>query len=530
MLNYQNWLNSQAQQTTQRMIAVKLNPLLNGNSVFRYFSTHPLKDTVANITYNATITNQFTVTESIDPYTNTASISYGEIELDNSITGFATLDDFLYSTYVWRNRPIQVYVGSAPASGETSSFADDFELIFDGIIEDIDSRSRFTLSLKVRDKFEKLNISVSESLLGNYVPSDLAATFPSYVNPNAGALKPLCYGEPFNVTPLQTFAPALEYMVSADPIESIIEVRDNGIPVQFDTNTQNAAIPAGSFRLKTSPVGVVTCSVQGIKQKIQDDGSIVASSFDPSASNTILNIVTSKAGLTGFFNTTEFPTTNSNPSFATAKSVGVYVKERQNLLQLCQELAKSCGTILLATRLGTLKLVLPYSLSSIKATVTESRILLNSLQLSGRPEIIAGIKLGYAKNWTPQQALTTDIPQEHKDSYATEWYEYSQSNDTVKTRYGVTKEPELEGTYLVASTEISGVGSGIMLTRSQQRNKFKFVGTAELLNVAVGDWVDFSFTSTSTASTKLGLNGKIGLVISTQPNWIKGTIEIEVLV
>ena len=69
-----------------------------------------------------------------------------------------------------------------------------------------------------------------------------------------------------------------------------------------------------------------------------------------------------------------------------------------------------------------------------------------------------------------------------------------------------------------------------MLTRSQQRNKFKFIGTVKLLNVAVGDWVDFSFTDTDTSSTKLGLNGKIGLVISTQPNWLKGTIEIEVLV
>lgn len=528
MLNYQSWLNSQSQQTTQRMIAVKLNPLYNGNSNFRYFSTHALRDTTGNITYNPIITNQFTITESIDPYTNTASISYGEIELDNSQTGLFSLDDFLYSTYVWRNRPIQVYVGSVPANGETSNFADDFELIFDGIIEDIDSKSRFTLSLKVRDKFEKLNISVSESLLGNYVPSDLTASFPSYVNPNSGALKPLCYGEPFNVTPLQTFAPALEYMVSADPIESIIEVRDNGIPVAFDTNIQNAAIPVGSFRLKNTPVGTVTCSVQGIKQKIQDDGSIVASSFDASASNTILNIVTSKAGLSNYFTTTEFPTSTSNPSFATGKLVGVYIKDRQNLLQLCQELAKSCGTILLATRLGKLKLVAPYSISSVKATVTEANTVLNSLQMSGRPEIIAGIKLGYAKNWTTQQALTTDIPQEHKDSYATEWYEYSQSNDTVKTRYGVTKEPELEGTYLVKSSEISGVASGIMLTRSQQRNKFKFIGTVELLNVAVGDWVDFSFTATS--STKLGLNGKIGLVISTQPNWLKGTIEIEVLV
>lgn len=526
MLDYQSWLSSQVQQTTQRMIAVKVNPLFNGNSVFRYFATHQLVDTATGITYTAAITNQFTVTESIDPYNNTASISYGEIELVNE-NGIG--DSFLTSTYVWKNRQVQVYIGSVPASGQTSNFANDFELVFDGIIEDIDSKSRNSLSLKVRDKFEKLNVSLSESLLGNYVPTDLTATFSGYTNPNSGQLKPLCYGEPFNITPLQTFAPALEYMVSADPIESILEVRDNGIPVPFETNTQNTSIPVGSFRLKSSPVGTVTCSVQGIKQKVQDNGSVLASLFDPSASNTILNIVTSKAGLTDFFTTSDFPTTTSNPNFATAKSVGVYVKERQNLLQLCQELAKSCGVILLATRLGKLKLVAPYTLGTIKATITESNMFLNTLQISGRPEIIAGIKLGYAKNWTVQQTLTTDIPQEHKDSYSTEWYEHSNTNDTVKAYYGVTKEPELEPTYLLKSSEVSGVASGIMFTRSQQRNKVKFTGTIELLNLSVGDWVTFSLP-TATSRNRFGLNGKTGLVISTQPNWLKGTIEIEVLV
>ena len=81
MLNYQNWLNSQSQQTTQRMIAVKLNPLFNGNSVFRYYSTHALRDTTGNITYSALITNQFTITENIDPYSNTAREIFFKIRL-----------------------------------------------------------------------------------------------------------------------------------------------------------------------------------------------------------------------------------------------------------------------------------------------------------------------------------------------------------------------------------------------------------------------------------------------------------------
>lgn len=502
MQNYQTWLETP---NLVRIALIQAQVLVNGVLTTRYLSTHGV--TVDSIQYLPIIRGQITIDESIS--TNySASISYGDIELANNSGEY---DGWLNDN--WVNKSVKIYVGSAPAVG-TSVVIADFELIFDGLIDDIDSKSRTTLNLKIRDKLQKLNTSISETLLGNYNPQVLS----SYTNQYQNNLKPLCFGEVHNVTPLLTSSGLLEYMVNLEAVEQIVEVRDNGRPVAF-TQAGTVTIPAGSFRLLKDPVGTVTCSVQGVKRTVNITGAGATTTYTNTASNTIATILT-------FFGQQLDYTELDSTSFATlgTQAVGVYIPDRVNVLELCQNIAKSCGLIVTTTRSGKVKLVDLSIPQSATTAITESDMLLNTLQISQKLDVIAGVRLGYAKNWTVQSNLQTGIPAQHRDLYATEWLESLQTDTTVKTNYSVTVEPTLETSYLIDKTEADIVAQKKLDLFKIPRKVYTMTCTARLLNVQVGDAV------TLTAS-RFGLNsGVLGRVISTKPNWLRGKIEIGILV
>ena len=504
MINYQTWLETP---NIVRVAIVQVQALVSGSLTTRYISTHGV--TVDGNFYAPIIKGTISIDESIST-SYAASISYGDIELINANGEY---DSWLQD--IWVNKSVKIYIG--PQTGTTIS---DFELVLDGIVSDIDSKSRSQLNLKIRDKLEKLNTSVSETLLGNYYQGNIVAEAVA-VNQYRNNLKPLCFGEVHNISPLLLDSTdAYYYMVNTEAVEQIIEVRDNGIPVAFTITPSTINFPAGSFKLLRTPVGTVTCSVQGVKKTVNIGAATTSSTYTNTASNTIATIL-KHYGQT--LNYSEIDTT----SFGAlgSQAVGVYVSDRTNVLALCQEIAKSCGLILSVTRTGVVKLVeldIPVSAS---ISITEADMLLNTLQISQKVDIMAGVKLGYAKNWTVQNNLSASaIPQQHKELYATEWLESSQIDSTIKTNYSVTTEPALENTYLIDKTQADAVALKKLNLFKAQRKIYTMTCTAKMLSVQIGDAV------TLTAS-RFGLNsGALGRVVSTKPNWLKGTIEIGVLI
>jgi hypothetical protein len=502
MINYQTWLETP---DIVRIAIVQVQALVSGSLTTRYISTHGV--TVDGNFYSPIIKGTISVDESIST-SYAASISYGDIELINANGEY---DSWLQD--IWVNKSVKIYIG--PQTGTTIS---DFELVLDGVVSDIDSKSRSQLNLKIRDKLEKLNTSVSETLLGNYYQGAIVAEA-TYVNQYRNNLKPICFGEVHNITPLLTDPTMLEYMVNYEAVEQIIEVRDNGVPVAFTTVGATITIPAGSFRLLKTPVGTVTCSVQGVKKTVNIGAGTTSATYTNTASNTIATVL-KHTGST--LNYTEIDATSFG-ALAT-QAVGVYVSDRANVLSLCQEIAKSCGLILSVTRTGIVKLVELDIPTVATIAITESDMLLNTLQISQKLDIIAGVKLGYAKNWTVQNNLVTAIPQQHKDMFATEWLESSQTDSTIKTNYSVTVEPTLENSYLVDKTQADAVALKKLNLFKAQRKVYTMTCTAKMLSVQIGDAV------TVTAS-RFGLgSGAFGRVVSTKPNWLKGTIEIGVLI
>ncbi|MEN6304241.1 MAG: hypothetical protein ABFD96_16025, partial [Armatimonadia bacterium] len=212
---------------------------VSGTETTRYLSNVGFvtsgTDTPANTAYIACVQGGVNVSETL-PLNGKASLSWGDIEVSNPD---GVRDSWLGD--VWSGRAVTVRVGDVrwPLS--------EFRTVFSGVIEDISVRSADTLNLLLRDKSQQLNSTLTEATLAN---ATLTST----------TLKPLCFGEVHNITPVLSDAATLTYMVHDGPIEGVIEVRDNGIPVSFGVNLAN-----GTFSLSASPVGTVTASVQGAK-------------------------------------------------------------------------------------------------------------------------------------------------------------------------------------------------------------------------------------------------------------------------
>jgi hypothetical protein len=508
MLNYQTWLESSNE---VRILLVQVSVSVSGTTQTKYLSTHAV--TVEGTEYLPIIKNNISIDESLS-LDYAANISFGDVELANNA---GELDAWL--GYVWKNRSLKIYYGGLPQPGAIVTLANNFELVFDGVCVDVDAKSRQTINLKIRDKLEKLNTPVSEDLIGNYYKGQLVSET-VVLNQNRNSLKPLIYGEVHNVSPILTDPTELEFMVAAGPVEQIIEVLDNGVPVSFTTvqASETPPLPAGSFRLLAPLQGTCTASVQGTARTINVSGSTYTDAYSPSISNTILNLL--KFAGKGL----DYSDIDA-ASFSTlgTQACGIYLNSRTNVLAICQELAKSAGLTLAVTRTGKVRLVELAIPSASSITISDSDTMLNSLRIVSKPEIVGAVKLGYAKNFTVLSGLVTGIPEEHKDLLAKEYLEVLAEDSQVISAYGLDSEPVLESTSLINMEEAQLVAESKLALFKTPRVVYGMTCTSKYLNIDIG-------TPVTLVSNRYGLSGgKKGLVISTKPDWLRGKIEVEVI-
>ena len=191
----QAWLEDQ---TSIRCLLVEITAkdiTTNIETVF-YLSNmgYTTSGTTAAVTYLPYLTGSLQTTEALN-IDGGLSMSFGDIEVSNNN---GELDAWLDSSkYVWANRSIQVYLGdprwNAASLTEVHTV---FEKIFDGIVADIDSSSRESINIKVRDKLDRLNYAISDNKLGTY------GLWGSAGQSNQDSIRPLIFGEVNNITPL----------------------------------------------------------------------------------------------------------------------------------------------------------------------------------------------------------------------------------------------------------------------------------------------------------------------------------------
>lgn len=532
----QAWLESTSSIRVALVIATCFNVQTNTETNF-YFSTGGYS-TTDGTQFNPIIINQLSLQESISSSSD-SSMTFGDIELFNA---GGELDDLLdVSKYKWPNRNIKVYWGDPGWSSSLANIPNTFLTIFNGTIRDIDSRVAGTINLKIRDKLEMLSDSISENKIGVY------GVWPGGQQ-NKDQLRPIVFGECFNITPVLINPATLEYCFSSsnpeqvpDAIqtsvfnnngesESLVEIRDNGVPIYNSTITGNATVNLlnSTFKLLKTPAGTITCTVQGVKKYMGlESGNILENAYNNNIPSIIGMIVQKFGKSTNRFTVTDIdlPTFQD---FGINNEIGLLVQGSETVLAVCSQIASSYGGQLVMSRTGKLRLLkygVPISTSIIpNVSISPSDILYDSFNISYRYEPSSTIKLGYAKNYTIQDGLVTSIPTSHKVSMSTQWYTVSSVDTNTVTLYNLTTNTEQVDTCLISTVDCQTECDRRLAYYKIPKTVFRFMGIAKLLSLQLGQQVTLTHP-------RFGLSsGKVGQVVSLNPNWSRDQVEVEVIV
>lgn len=472
--------------TAIRCVLVEAVASVSGVETTRYLSTKNYTDETAARIYDSVVNAssvQLVERMSLD---GSPSMSFGDIEIYNVDGAF---DSWL--TDIWANRAIKVLVG------DVRWLRADFVTIFNGAIDDIDSKSAQTLNIKVRDKLQWLNTPMTEAKLGG-------------TTTNKNELIPLCFGECFNVTPLLANPATLEYQVHNGAIERIIEVRDNGVPVS-STNT----LSTGKFTLTTQSFGRVTASVQGDKP----------AAWNTTVANIINRIVTAFGGASKFtggdIDSTQFTAFNT----ANPQPVGIYLADRNNTLAVCNRIAASVGAQLVMSRLGLLQLLkVDLPAPGTPFAIDSDDIIQNTFSIAQKLPVRAAYKVNYDHDWTVQEGLKTEIPSEHKVMYEQEWLDVTAQDVTVKTNYKLDADPIAVDTMLLTESDATTEATRLLNLYKTPRFVVTFTGTARLVQLTLGSAVTITYP-------RFGFDaGKSGQVIGLSIDWSNLSVKVEVLV
>lgn len=441
-------------------------------------------DAPANVAYQAVVAQGFAFSEALSLSGN-PSISVGDIGIHNED---GVLDDWLSD--VWTNRAVRVYVG------DVSWPRGHFQLVFAGLVAELTASNTKRLNIVLRSALDRLNSPVTDAVLGGETA-------------NKDRLIPVCLGECHNAAALLVDPdPAGHiFQVHDSDVEHIIEVRDNGVPVLFTD------VGGGKFQLHTSPKGTITASVQGrlpYTHTVAGCVQALATSYGAPAQRLAAADIDT-AQLAAF-------------DAAHPQPVGVYLGDRANVLQVCQTLATSVGAQVIATALGKLRIVkLGLPGAGAPVALGPDDYVQGSLKMRDRPEVIAGVKQGYCKNWTVQDALDTRIPAEHKDLYAQEWLTVTARDDAVAAAYKLYADIAQQDTHLLREADAQAEAARRLALWSVQRTVYQVECFAHMLQLELGQAVTL-------AAPRWGLGaGKAGVVIGLQRDWIKGRVTVEVL-
>lgn len=475
-----------------RVVLVEVAVRSGGVETVRYLSSRPYvtgaADSPAHTAYLPLLQAGVAVTERL-ALDGSPSLAFGDIEIDNTGGQYdGWLDD------IWSGRPLRAYLGDLAWPRA------EFRLIFDGVVDDIASRGRNVLNLVLRDKLQRLNGPVTEDM----ITVTVNGTSTEYVTP-------LTFGECHNIEPLLLSAAQLQYQFHGGPIESIIEVRDNGVPVAYADNGQ------GKFTLLAQPAGQVTASVQGDK---------TGGTWRVTVAPLIRHLVTAYGRPDDRFTDADIDLANFDEfDDQNYQAVGLHLPERDNVIDVVNRLAQSVGAAAYMGRQGRLRLVLLALPPATSPTVvTHADMEQGTLELADRLPVSASVKIGYCRNWTVQNNLQTGIPQEHKDLFKAEWLYATQADADVASQYRLHQQPAEEGTLLLRREDALVQAQRRLYLRKTPRLVVRFTGYAPLMQLQLGDALHITHW-------RFGLaQGKAGLVVGLAVDWLKSRVTVEVLI
>ena len=478
---YTAWL---AADGVTREVLVEASCNSSSAEVTRYLSKFGYRsgagDSPANTGYASRLTGTLSLARSVSISNADPSVQMivSSIDIDNTD---GALDSWLNDA--WEKRTLKVFLG------DPSWARADFRQVFAGRSAMLKPSGRSKLSLIVYDEMQRLNFSVSETTLGG-------------TTANKDAVIPQTWGEAFNVTPLLTNPATHEYQVHPGVIESVLEARDNGAPISI-----TATPTTGKFTLSASPVGTITCDVQGAK-------TVSGSVYVKSVATIIQELATAYGDATtrlsaGEVDSTVFTAFDS----ANPQSVGIFLSGKTNVLDACNQVAASVQGSVHFSRAGLLRLWRPPTgVGSPIATFGTGEMRDGSFVAVEVLPAAPAVTLGWGKNWTPDAQMAGGVAETSVTELKLEWREVAVKDATACTLRRYTTRPVREETLLVVDTEATTEANKRLTFRTTGHTIIEFETTLKAMELELGDAI-------TVVHPRFGCSaGKTGWVIGTTEN------------
>ncbi|OSM04139.1 phage tail protein [Magnetofaba australis] len=448
--DYQAWLEDPA---AARELLLEAQAYRNGTidtlrlSHMGYISH--ASDTPSHTTYDGLIIEPVTITRQLNGLAGQSSCAWGDIVFANP----EGLMDAWLTDATFAGHLVSLKLGDPAWS------LADFRAVLTGVGGRL-SYAGAALRLEVHDHGATLDRPVQSNLLTSGPETD---------NP-----KPLLYGRVYNASPVLIDAAARVYQLHDGTLQSVDAVRDNGVLLTTGTD-YSVDLANGTITLVSEPAGQITCD---------------ATTATQTAADIIDALVTRDALTYGDLDADAFTAFNTLCS----QSLGLYIRQRRNLVETIQEVAASVGAWWGFTRLG-------------KFTVGR----MPDLSAPGDPLLDLGpddlhaeiprhepldappwrIRLGYHRHWTVQDAdgLAGAVSAEQRSAFSTEYQTTSASDTAIQTQWPLASDPDQAPTLLADEADANAEASRRLTQNQSARHKWTFRTQAGALAADLGDVV-----------------------------------------
>lgn len=318
---------------------------------------------------------------------------------------------------------------------------------------------------------------------------------------------------------------------------------DNGYYVLYISGRPDSSSTTRRLRLRVSQAGSFSFTGDGTSTYVRiaspvfvlgstpvlpAAGSLTASGdlYVNSAMEIVKCLATMYGNTSQRLSTSDFDySTLAAVGLATPQPVGVYLQSRENVLDICSKLLASTGSSLFVTTEGKVGVVrLGGASASLPTPVGVGDILEASLEVASLAPVVAAVKLGFCKNWTVQDGLTTGIVPEHVALYAEEWMTTTVSDSATAANYNLFTDPEMVESLLVTTQDAAVEADRRLKMFNRQRKSFRYSAFYSMVFEQLGSYQTLTHPRFGLAA------GATAQVTSVSINFLNNKVNFEVLV
>ena len=452
---YKVWL---ADPSEERVLLAELTTYTGGSETTRYIGSKHFDtgaaDTPANTQYDGILVGSpFFSSNMSEAFGGRSFLSMGDLLVDN---GEGDIDSWI--TDAWDGRTAVLKFGDPVWD------IADFRTILTGVTDSLQVEDDRTLRLVIRDNQRTLDGPIQTTLLA--------------AGPNINDPVPLCYGEVFNITPINTNTSTHEYQVHEGQIEDVVAVYVDGVATGL---TVTEDLTNGKFTLSADPAGTVTCDIKGHKP---------SGSYKYKPGEIIRAIVSRVLTDPDDLDTSAFTAFDSDLNY----TVGIYIQDRQNILDVVDTMLPA-GWFYGFGRDGK------FTLAALKVPSGEtSTMTIDNMETFGNLNVQKAdvpqwrSRVGYKKNWT-----TLDVGVASGVSEANRAFQKVEHSNVVKyevsgvkTTHLLAQDPPMLPSTIVGSTNATTEATRLQTLFGTQRYTYRVQAFVAPLQIKVGSVITLS--------------------------------------